>query len=75
MHRFAGELDRRARLSPQRGRGLLRHIDVFWCVENFEVEGAGSRMSRELALDQVPVPCQQETNLQVPGGDERPVDD
>ena len=32
-------------------------------------------MPRELPLDQAPVPCQQETDLEMPGGDECPVDD
>src|SRR5436190_2585195 len=36
--RFTGKLDRRTRLSTQRGGGWLRHVDVFGGVENLEVE-------------------------------------
>jgi hypothetical protein len=73
--RLGGELDRGARLSPQRGGGLLRHADVFGGVKDLDVEGAGTRMPSQLPLDQLGVTDQQESDLQMPRRNERAVDD
>lgn len=67
--------DRRARLAAQRSRGRLRHLHIFGRVEDVDVEGAGTGMSREFPLDEPLISDEQESDLQMPCGDERPADD
>ena len=72
---FGCHLDGRAGLAPKRDGRLLRHLDAVGGVEDLDVERAGSRVARQFALDQRPVSGEQQADLEVPGGNERPVND
>jgi hypothetical protein len=74
-HGFGGELDRGAWLATERGRCLLRHLDVLRRVEDFDVEGCDGWMAGEFALDGSAIANQQEPDLKMPRGDERSVND
>ena len=70
-----GQANGRARLPTQGRRSRLRHVDVFRRVEDVDVERRGTRVACEFSLDKGAVSREQQPDLQMPRGDECPIDD
>ena len=74
-HRFRGDADRRLRLAAERrGRGFF-HLDAIGSIGNLDVEPGCAGVPRQLSFDGTPCANQQQTDLKMTRGDQRPADD
>jgi hypothetical protein len=74
-HGLGRELHGGARLAAERGRRRLPPSHRLGRVEHLDVERARARMARQLALDGVAMPDEQQPDLQVPRRHQRAIDD
>ena len=74
-HGLRGDADRRLRLAAQRrGRGFL-HLDAVGSIGDLDVEPGCAGMPRQLAFDGTSCANQQQTDLKMTRGHQRPADD